>query len=872
MRKLIGLFSILLALYGNSGAVSISPEILSQLKAQGRLPAIVEQDLAARSRGVWSPNPEPYSFGLASDIDTLYCLAILVDFDDMRHESGLHTEPDDFDSLLFSTGVFSPGSMTDYYIETSYDQALLLGVVTIWYRMPELYSYYVDGQRGFGSYPNNAQRLTEDAVIAADDSVDFSLFDNDGDTYVDALFVVHAGPGYEDTGNLNYIHSHAWVISQPMILDGVTIWGYSMEPEETGSGGLVRIGVFCHEFGHVLGLPDLYDYDYDSDGVGVWSIMAGGSWGGGGARPVHFDAWSRTQLGFAAAQTLTENLYDEQIDAVEYSPDIYQLYSMGAPDPQYFLVENRQRRLFDLSLPTSGLLIFHVDESVPNNNDQSHFKVAVEQADGEYDLENNRGGDSGDPWPGSTDNRQFDDYSEPNSNLYFNIISQIAVKGISDSDSTMQADLEIQSIDPFYVLDSLRFVDDGNHDGRPDAGESCELIFTARNTRAQTSSLAVYAYSDGPMIFSDNASNFGQLPTNEPFNNLADPMSFAVPANILTPQFAIFTLRFIARDSAFQQEFTWRAIINHPDIILVDDDNGAQRDTFFTHSLDQSGFVYESWDVNQQGIPTSSINQFPFVLWLTGDSRSEPLAPGGVDIITAYLNSGGRLLMTSQDFVQRLTERGDPVDMVLLNDYLKVGYDSLPGYFQVLGDSGFAFEGQRYATSGAGGAGNQTSRDALITQSGGIPLLTYGNGNIAGVGFIGNYGSLTVGFGAEAINDIASGYNDRWEFLEQAMEFLSQVSSVDNNSVTLPEIPSIIYNYPNPFNARTNIFFTLSNDSKVALTIFNLIGQQIDEIKGDFKSGENSINWNAADKPSGIYFYKLQTSGGTLTNKMLLLK
>ena len=69
---------------------------------------------------------------------------------------------------------------------------------------------------------------------------------------------------------------------------------YTIQPELYGTGtSISTIGVFAHEFGHALGLPDLYDTDYTSEGVGNWSLMAGGSWnysgGNGGNRPAHLD-------------------------------------------------------------------------------------------------------------------------------------------------------------------------------------------------------------------------------------------------------------------------------------------------------------------------------------------------------------------------------------------------------------------------------------------------------------------------------------------------------------------------------------------------------------------------------------------------------
>jgi len=389
----------------------------------------------------------------------------LVDFDDMQKEWVYDSEPWEFDTLLFSFGSHPTGSMRDFYWENSYDQFVVTGTVAGWYRMPELYSYYVDGQRGFGSYPHNAQKLAEDAVYAADPDVDYSEFDNNGDGMVEALFVIHAGPGYEDTGNPNYIHSHAWTLRSPVNLDGVALYRYSMEPEEMASGELVRIGVFCHEFGHVLGLPDLYDTDYSSDGLGAWSLMASGSWGGGGKTPCHFDGWCKTALGFAIAERPDANLTNVLFEAVEVDPTIYRLWTFGGGTYEYFLVENRRQILFDESLPGEGILVFHVDERMPDNRNEEHYKVALEQADGNFQLERGMGSDPGDPYPGTSDNRTFDDFSWPNAYNYFGEPTQVAVWNISDSDSLMYADLDVVYTRPYLVLNDYSF-DDSPPDGK----------------------------------------------------------------------------------------------------------------------------------------------------------------------------------------------------------------------------------------------------------------------------------------------------------------------------------------------------------------------------------------------------------------------
>jgi M6 family metalloprotease-like protein len=870
-RLLALIFTLLMV--NSVRAVSISPEIIRALQADGQLGEIVRQDKIARDKGVWEANPDPLRFGVTDDIDTLHCLIILVDFDDMTHENGLHSEPADFDTLLFSWNYTPIGSMSDYYFETSYRQAYLVGEVTQWYRMPELYSYYVDGQRGFGGYPRNAQRLTEDAVLAADPDVDFSIYDNDNNGQVDALFIVHAGPGYEDTGNVNYIHSHAWVTSYHIPVDSVTVYRYSMEPEETSSGQLITIGVFCHEFGHVLGLPDLYDTDYTSDGVGMWSVMAGGSWGGGGARPVHFDGWCKYQMGWATPFIVQNRMEQEQIDAVEIDPDIYQLIALGAPGYEYFLVENRRWLGFDISLPGEGLLVYHVDESVPNNTNEDHYKVAVEQADGEFDLEYNRGSDAGDPWPGMSDNRTFDDFSVPNAWYYLWGPSEISVADISDSDSSMVADLSIEYDLPLYDLLGITFNDmAGNNNGYPDPGETVDLVFMAQNSRAQTDDLVVTAScSESGITFTDSVANMGSQPLNTPFNNSNDPFVFTVNSNFPT-SFVEFTLTFTALGGDYQQQFQHRVLVGHPDILLVDDDGGLPEHTYYTEALETLDLPYHIWDTSTQGSP-NLLNQYIITIWFTGDTRMEPMSTQNVIRMINYLDFGARLLITSQDFVQRLSERGAPNDILLLNDYLKVNYAGQETNHMTFGIAGTPFDGLQVITAGNGGAGNQHSMDALTMLPGGQEMLEYGSGNTAAVGVTGGYAALTIGFGIEGIYNGYPNYDNREDMIDAALAFLWGATGVDDDVASIPDEFALSQNYPNPFNAATNISFSLPQAGEVKVVIYDLLGRVVDVPLDEFKeAGEHAVTWNAEDFTSGIYFYRLETSEGSYTRRMTLLK
>lgn len=390
-------------------------------------------------------------------VDTFNVLTILIQYPD---ENAI-TNAEYFDTLVYAN---QQGCVTHYYLENSYGTFYITAVELPsdvgWLTSSQTSTYYTSGgDYGLNyNYPNNAQKLVEEAVDAADDYVNFANYDNDNNGYVDGLMIVHAGQGAEYTSSLSDIWSHKWGISS-RLKDGVYISTYAMMPEYFLSSGDMTCGVFCHELGHVFGLPDLYDRDYESRGVGRWSVMAGGSWNGtNGSSPAHFDAWCKIQLGFASAINVTTSMAGAAIPAVENTDTIYRLWTNGDAGTEYFLVENRQRTGYDSYLPSDGLLIWHIDDTMddgagsPDNDNQwypgytayGNYLVALEQADGYWDLEkNNDSGDSGDPFPGVSGNTAFSPLTTPNSNDYNDASTLVAITNISSSAATMYADFTV---------------------------------------------------------------------------------------------------------------------------------------------------------------------------------------------------------------------------------------------------------------------------------------------------------------------------------------------------------------------------------------------------------------------------------------------
>jgi len=354
----------------------------------------------------------------------LHALALLVDFSD---KPGARPAAD-FQKMLFDPG--NPNSMTSLYREMSYGNLLVSGEAVGYVRAPRPYSFYTAGESGTGdSYPRNTPGLLFDALTEFCKTQSLKRFDTDGDGYVDGIFLIHAGGGAEAEPDPakrgDMIWSHKWTLPTPFVNQGVKVFAYSTEPEDG------RVGVFSHEFGHVLGLPDLYDTSYRSEGAGDWCLMAGGSWGGGGDRPARMSCWCLSKLGWIAPANAKSGAYT--LDTLEKGAgNCLRVWTAGKTGPEYFLLENRQATGRDASLPGSGLAVWHIDEARYDNTNPLAYKVGLMQADGKRDLELARNsGDAGDLFPGAAKKTSFSDRTKPSSRAHDGSSTGVSLSRIS---------------------------------------------------------------------------------------------------------------------------------------------------------------------------------------------------------------------------------------------------------------------------------------------------------------------------------------------------------------------------------------------------------------------------------------------------------
>lgn len=392
---------------------------------------------------------------------TISNLVIMLRFFD--HAGRPLPDDDDFDVLFNAVGgdpVLAPsGSVRDVYLENSYGQLVLDSTVVGWIDVPNTEAYYANGDSG----DSTLWQALRAALDQVDDVIDFTDFDTDNDGRIDSITFIHSGYGAEWGGTDAYgasyedrIWSHRWAIQSPPWTseEGVQVSDYHISPGVWATSGseIGRIGVIAHETGHFFGLPDLYDTDSGAgEGIGSWGMMAN-SWGFDSSQlhPPHFSAWSKIELGWVTP-TVISALGDYTLPEVEFSPVIYRIEA-GYPLNEYLLIENRQPSGIETAIPQGGLAIWHIDDQSdfdtqgypgqagwPNNG--NHYRVALLQADGNYDLErgHNRG-DATDLYHGNGIHR-IDADTVPGTDAYQtgkpgdtgNIISSISGAGASMS-------------------------------------------------------------------------------------------------------------------------------------------------------------------------------------------------------------------------------------------------------------------------------------------------------------------------------------------------------------------------------------------------------------------------------------------------------
>ncbi len=442
----------------------------------------------------------------------------------------------EYQDLFFSGAPVSrPYSLKTYYEQLSNGNITMSGTVFPWVAATNTDTYYEDGCNGVGvtnPCPNGGTRFAEMILGAlatvsngADSATVWAEFDNDGpdgtpnsgddDGFVD--FVTFLQPEVDGACGTPNIWAHRWVIQglnggSPYVTKTdragggkIVISDYTFQSGQGGNGActpgeIMPIGTVAHETGHAFGLPDLYDTSSQTEGIGEFGLMGSGNY----ARPYspsRMEGWSLLELGWVAVDTLTTT-GTITLNPVATSDTVLALPTQTPGE--YFLFENRaapesdtaqMNPAFGTHQKSPGLYIWHIDQTWINAgsfgntvNSGAVHGVALVQADGLNQLRltgaaNNRG-DTGDAYPGSTNNTTLDGYTNPGlttngGNLVAGRIDSIRIVGntvlfrftYSAPFSTAAAASDLLGVPALSAAQRTILDQDGNNNGTYDLGD-----------------------------------------------------------------------------------------------------------------------------------------------------------------------------------------------------------------------------------------------------------------------------------------------------------------------------------------------------------------------------------------------------------------
>lgn len=438
-------------------------------------------------------------------------LVILVEFSDTPFQSGEKAKnvfehflkgkaednlPDGYEAYTGSyknkNNLRNKGSVSDYFYDMSKGTYTPQFDVVGPYKLNQPSLYYGKGEN------DNTYALVSDACKAADKDVDFSRYDADGDGMVDLVYIIYAGYPASMSGNPNDI----WPKSGPGngsfgTYDGKKVCRYGVHAElnfgrelNQKNGFLLSgIGLFCHEFSHTLGLPDLYPTvdasKVDNQNPEMWDLMDGGEYTyNGGYCPTPYSPWEMDAMGWATPIELSDE--KQTVTLKSYGKERI-AYKIKGENNEYLLLQNIQIGGWWTGVAyvyKTGMLVWRIDYNNEDvnlfdnpNNTLSKPKVMIVPADG-YVISDYNHGDGkqwtddeyksslqGDPFPGkgnitqllsvtlnnSTLEKPIYNIKEENGVITFDYLDNISAIQLPSVDETDMTTKQIFSLDGRYL-------------------------------------------------------------------------------------------------------------------------------------------------------------------------------------------------------------------------------------------------------------------------------------------------------------------------------------------------------------------------------------------------------------------------------------
>ena len=207
----------------------------------------------------------------------------------------------------------------------------------------------------YGAGNDRMDLLLADACAVVDGMVNFADYDANNDGIVDLVYVIYAGHSANTSGNKD---TNIWPKSGTITIsnkfDGKSIRRYGVSNELNGSEKTSKsnkkingIGLFCHEFSHTLGLPDIYAYNTDAEnqdnqGMEYWDIMDGGTGIRGGRVPASYLAWEREVMGWMKIDELKNDITINNLKSIDNGGKAYKIVNPKNSN-EYIVLQSIQK-------------------------------------------------------------------------------------------------------------------------------------------------------------------------------------------------------------------------------------------------------------------------------------------------------------------------------------------------------------------------------------------------------------------------------------------------------------------------------------------------------------------------------------------------
>lgn len=407
----------------------------------------------------------------------------------------------------------------------------------------------------------------------------------------------------------------------------------------------------------------------------------------------------------------------------------------------------------------------------------------------------------------------------------------------------------------------------GNSNNRLDAGETVSLFLTFKNYGQQVDSVHTLLTSLTPGVNIDSGEYVFDRVGKDSLVTNDLPFTISCDDTVTASHSQIKISYSLAGQTVLTDEV--RILLGIPGLLIVDDDNGLDFENQLLADLDSLEKTYEILTIDELNMPNLFLENRQVIIWSLG-SESAQIDSFQTEI-EQYLANGGRLIIT-----------GDNVNTVISDSIFKAEIlhfiDAGSSTSQILkGEAGDPIGNSEYM-------GLSVSSPKMINPSGSpFASKVFSFSGQSGAGVIkyeyDDYKLVVFSFSFNNIVNNNPSFLNSKVILERTLNWIDlPPSNIDYKNSLIPNVTYLSQNYPNPFNPITKIKFSLGENSKTELVVYDIMGKKIKSIiNGYLRRNTYELSWDSTNDygkkvASGIYYLKLKTDNSNLTKKMILIR